>query len=131
MRLGAYHMVGELYLWREHLCPSCRRERSPGPCHLCGRPVRPKTWEDLNLRPPPWDPLIPEIEALSARVVSERRVILSELREATADLGLTTSEAYCAELVLRAYVGGMAHEDRRRHDKRAAEAANRPRAGRP
>jgi hypothetical protein len=111
-----------LYLWRPHLCPSCRTERDPAACHLCGAPVGPKTWADLRLDPPPWDPLVGEIETLAGRVSSERRVVLSDLALALEGAGLTDDEAAVSETLVRAYLTAGAREMQRRMDRASSKA---------
>lgn len=100
----------------------CRREHDPNTCHLCGRIVRPKSWEDLGLLPPPWDPLVGEIEELVGRAAAERRVLRLELRSIAEDLGLTPDERALAERLMTAYIGAGAREEQRRRDKLHAEA---------
>lgn len=121
MRTGAYLLSQGLYLWHPDLCPSCRRERDPGVCHLCEAPVHPKTWADLRKNPPPWDPLVGEVEELAARVVAERRVIRSELAMVLEPLSLGRDDAAIAERLVLAYVAGAAREERRRHDNLRAQ----------
>ena len=127
--LGAYALEvgisGREYLaWHEDLCPSCYRAYDDRFCHLCNAAVRPKSWEDMGLEPPAWDPLVGAVEQVAARVVRERFLELLDLALVIRTEGLTEDEGNVLEHLVRQHMAGTSIEVRRRFDEAQKERKN-------